>query len=182
MTRRLLKEGLDFLDLAGMMDSVVSVDEYSAKMGKDSNIVTLSFIVYGEMVGRDLAEWFERGYSWVLDASISEGELSPGKWVVFVELSRRSTVPKFIIDLLSDLKTLTGISLKDWTVIINEEEYEPDQTILKQVITTSPHEYRIKEENEGDLNEMRHRAGLETITLFNEQDAEIKNFKAMAGL
>ncbi len=180
--KRILKEGLDFLDLEDMIALTVSVDEYSAKMGKDSNIVTLSFIVYNEMAGKDLAEWFERGYDWILDASVSEGELSPGKWLVFVEINRRSTVPGHIIELISDLKTLTGMDTTDWSVIVNDEEYDANEAILKQIIVMSPHEYRIKEEKEGELNEMRERAGLETKTMFNDQDAEIKNFKAMAGL
>jgi hypothetical protein len=180
--KRILKEGLDYHDLEGMMDSTVSVDEYSAKMGKDSDIVTLAFVVYSEMAGRDLAEWFERGYDWVLDASISEGELSPGKWVVFVEMNRRSTVPAHIVELISDLKTLTGIEPTEWVVMVNEEEFEADSNILKQVITISPHEYRIEEESEGDLNEMREIAGIGAKPIYDDADVEIKNFKAMAGL
>jgi hypothetical protein len=180
--KRILKEGLDYHDLEGMMDSTVSVDEYSAKMGKDSDIVTLAFVVYSEMAGRDLAEWFERGYEWVLDASISEGELSPGKWVVFVEMNRRSTVPEHIVELITDLKTLTGLDVSDWTVVIDEDEHEPDANVLKQLITISPHQYRIEEESEGELNEMREIAGIGAKPIYDEADVEIKNFKAMAGL
>jgi hypothetical protein len=180
--KRILKEGLDYHDLDGMMEPMVSVDEYSAKMGKDSDIVTLAFIVYSEMAGKDLAEWFERGYDWVLDASVSEGELQPGKWIVFVEMNRRTTVPDHIVELILDLKTLTALDLNDWTIFVNDEEYEPDTKILKQVITISPHEYRLKEESEGDLNEMREIAGIESKALYDDQDIEIKNFKAIAGL
>lgn len=180
--KRILKEGLDYHDLEGMIEPTVSVDEYSAKMGKDSDIITLSFVVFSEMAGKDLAEWFERGYDWVLDASISEGELAPGKWVVFVEMNRRSTAPEHIVELISDLKTLTGLDVNDWTVIVDDEEHEPDSSVLKQVITISPHEYRIEKESEGELNEMREIAGLGTKPLYDGNDPEIIKIKTIAGL
>lgn len=180
--KRILKEGLDYHDLEGMIEPTVSVDEYSAKMGKDSDIITLSFVVYSEMAGRDLAEWFERGYDWVLDASISEGELAPGKWVVFVEMNRRSTAPEHIVELIEDLKTLTGLDANEWTVIVDDEEHEPDNKLLKQIITISPHEYRLENESEGELNEMREIAGLGTKAIYDGNDPEIIKIKTIAGL
>lgn len=180
--KKFLSEGLDFHDLEGMMTPEVSIDEYSAKMGKDSDIVTLAFTVYSEMAGNDLSEWFERGYDWVLDASVSEGELTPGKWLVFVEMNRRSSVPQNIVTLLQDLKTLTGLDVTEWTVIIDEEEFDADANTLKQVITISPHEYRLDNEAEAELNEMREIAGLETENIYDEADTELKNYKAIAGL
>jgi len=103
MTRRIINEGLDYLDMVDQIEPTVSVDEYSAKMGKDSDIVTLAFTVKSEAAGNDLVDWFERGYDWVLDASLSEGELSPGKYLVFVEMKRRTKVPERIVELIEDL-------------------------------------------------------------------------------
>jgi glycerophosphoryl diester phosphodiesterase len=102
---------------------------------------------------------------------------------VFVEMNRRSTVPSRIIELLEDLKTLTDIKLNDWTIIVDDTEYEPTEEVLKQVIVLSPHNYRVDEEREEDLNEMRHRAGLDVKPIHTgKQDADLKAFKAMAGL
>ena len=180
MTKVIINEGLDYHDLEGIVLPVVSVDEYSAQMGKDSEIVTLAFTVKNKKAGEDLSDWFERGYDFVLDSQVSDGELSTGKYLVFVEMNRRTSVPERIVTLLDDLETLTDMKLKDWTVIVDEEEHEADADVLKQVITISPHKYR--EENEEELNEMRLNAGLETVSSFPEQDNEIKAFKAMAGL
>jgi len=182
MTRRIINEGLDYLDMVDQIEPTVSVDEYSAKMGKDSDIVTLAFTVNSEAAGNDLVDWFERGYDWVLDANISEGELSPGKYLVFVEMKRRTKVPERIIELIEDLETLTDLSVKDWTVNIDEEDYDADTEVLKQKITISPHEYREENEDEEELNEMRHRAGLNTVNLHGEPDSELKAFISMAGL
>ena len=181
---KLLNEGLDYHDLEGIVTPRVTIDEYAAQMGKDSEIVTLAFIVKNKQAGEDLSDWFERGYDFVLDAQVSDGELTSGTYLVFVEMNRRTTVPERIITLLDDLETLTDISLKDWTVVVDDEEYEPDAEVLEQVITISPHQYREEvEPDDEELNEMRERAGLEVKALHaDKQDADIKAFKAMAGL
>jgi len=182
--KTILNEGLDYHDLEGQMIPTVTVDEYAAHMGNDSEIVTLAFTIKSEAAGNDLVDWFERGYDFVLDAQVSEGEVKPGQYLVFVEMNRRSSVPKRIIELLDDLETLTDIPVKDWTIIVDEEEYSPEEEVLKQVITISPHDYREEVEvEEEEINEMRERAGLEVKVIHaDKQDAEIKAFKAMAGL
>ena len=182
--KTILNDGLDYHDLEGQMLPIVSVDEYAAHMGKDSEIVTLAFTVNSEAAGNDLVDWFERGYDWVLDAQVSEGEVKPGKYLVFVEMNRRTSVPKRIVELLDDLETLTALPVKDWTVIVDSEEYEADEDILKQVITISPHDYReTVEKDEEEINEIRERAGLDVKPIHaDKQDADIKAFKSMAGL
>lgn len=182
MTRRIINEGLDYLDMVDQIEPNVSVDEYAAKMGKDSDIVTLAFIVNSEAAGNDLVDWFERGYDWILDASISEGELRPGKYIVFVEMKRRTKVPERIVELIDDLETLTDLTSDDWTISIDEKKYSADPEVLKQIITISPHEYRVENEDEEELNEMRRRAGLETVNLYGKPDSEIQAYIAMAGL
>lgn len=183
MSKVIINEGLDYHDLEGQLVPEVSVDEYAAHMGKDSEIVTLAFTIKNKQAGDDLCDWFERGYDFVLDAQVSEGEISPGKYLVFVEMNRRTSVPARIIELLEDMKTLTDIKLNDWTIIVDEEEYEPSEEILKQVIVMSPHNYRVEEEKEEELNEMRVSAGLEAKPIYaDKQDAELKAFKSMAGL
>jgi hypothetical protein len=182
--KTILNEGLEYHDLEGQMLPIVTVDEYAAHMGNDSEIVTLAFNIRSEAAGNDLVDWFERGYDFVLDAQVSEGEVKPGQFLVFVEMNRRSTVPKRIIELLDDLETLTDIPVKDWTIIVDDEEHSPEEDVLKQVITISPHDYREEVEvEEEEINEMRERAGLEVKVIHaDKQDAEIKAFKAMAGL
>ena len=81
---------LDYMDLEGQLKDKITVDEYAAKMGKDSDIVTITFTTNSKLAAQDLVTWFERGYDFVLDASVSDGEIEPGKWLVFVEMDRRS--------------------------------------------------------------------------------------------
>jgi hypothetical protein len=182
-----INEGLDYHDLEGQVEPMVSVDEYAANMGKDCDIVTLAFTIRSEQAGNDLVDWFEKGYDWVLDAQVSEGEITNGKHLVFVELERRTTVPEKIIELLEDMNTLTNIPLNDWTIVIEEEEYSPDAAQLGQVMTVSPHQYREEKEvadidKEKELNVMREAAGLPVKAIYKTDDAEIKAFVALARL
>jgi hypothetical protein len=175
-----LLEGFNYHDLVGQVTPIVSVDEYSAKAGTDDEIVTLSFIVKGQQASKDLVDWFERGYEWILDAQVSDGEYSLGKNLVFVEMPRRTTVPARIIELLNDLDTLTDIPLNEWTIKINDEDYDPDLAQLKNVLELSPHQYRV--DNEMELNEMREMAGITTVNVNAKPDSLLKDFLSKAGL
>ena len=104
--KRILNEGLDYHDLVGQIEPKITVDEYAAKMGDDDEIVTLAFTVKGQQVGEDLVGWLERGYEWIIDATVSKGEIEVGKYLVFAELYRRSNVPTRIIEILTDLNNL----------------------------------------------------------------------------
>jgi hypothetical protein len=177
---------LDYMDLEGQLKDKITIDEYAAKMGKDSDIVTITFTTHSKLAANDLVTWFERGYDFVLDASVSDGEIEPGKWLVFVEMDRRSKVPNRIVTLLEDLENLTGMDVSDWTVEIDGDEYEASEEIMKEKMILNPNEYKDEkdsedEEPESDLNEMRLRAGLDVTATYNE-DEYIKNLKAIAGL
>lgn len=176
----ILKEGLDYLDMKGQIDPKISVDEYAAKMGDDSNIVTLTFILQSKLAADDLVNWLELGYDYVLDASVSDGELEPNKWLVFVEMKRRSNVPQKIEQILSDLETLTGLKLDEWKVMINDKFYKADADTLQNHIILSPIEYK-KETGDDELNEMRQIAGLNNKNV-HEIDSEIRKYITNAGL
>ena len=150
-----ITEGLDYHDLVGQMVPKITVDEYAAKMGDDKDVVTLTFIVKSKQAAVDLVDWFEKGYDFILDASLSDGEIEVGKWLIFVEMDRRFKVPERIVEILDDLNTLTDMPLKDWEVEIDGETYDANEKILRQVIIVNPNEYTIDKENEEDLNEMR---------------------------
>jgi hypothetical protein len=186
---KIITEGLDYHDLDGQLESVVTVDEYSAKMGKDCDIITLAFIIRSERAGNDLVDWFERGYDFVLDAQVSEGELSPGKYLVFVEMARRTSAPERLIELLDDLNTLSDISMDEWVIKVDDEDHSADEEELTQVMILSPHSYRERfpdkdeeNENEEGLNEMRRAAGISEKRLYHSSDPLLKNYTALAGL
>lgn len=174
-----LFEGLDYMDMVNQIEPNVSVDEYVAKMGDDKDIVTITFTVKSELVGNDLVEWFERGYDFILDASVSSGESKFGKWLVFVEIERKNSVPSQLIEMLKDLETLTNLHLDDWEIKVDGKIYKPNVDTLKQVVILSPYQYKNIKDKE--LNEMRMVANLDMKNNYNN-DKMIKDMKAIAGL
>ena len=177
-----LNEGLDYHDMKGQIEPEVSVDEYAAKLGEDSDIVTLTFTVNSKEAAKDLVSWLEIGYDFILDASVSEGELEPGKWLVFVEMKRRTNVPEKIVKILDDLETLTDRPLKDYVIKVDDETYDPDEDVLKQVIILTPNQYKREKGEDEELNEMRSIAGLPNKKVYTDVDEEIKKYIQNAGL
>lgn len=178
---RQLNEGLDYHAMKGQIDPKVTVDEYAAKMGKDSDIVTVSFKVNSKLAAEDLVSWLEIGYDFILDASVSDGEIEPGKYLVFVEMKRKHSVPKKIVEILEDLETLTDMPVKDYVIEVDDETYDADVDVLRQVIIASPSDYEKQKEKSDELNEMRTIANLE-IKNNAKEDSYIKNIKSMAGM
>ena len=176
-----LNEGLDYLDLKDQLKNEVTVDEYSAKMGPDNAIVTITFTVYSKLAANDLVSWFERGYDWILDASISDGELEPGKYLVFIEMDRRSKVPSRICTLLSDLETLTGLKLEDWNVQVEGEDCRAEPEAIADKMILNPNVYKAEKESEKELNEFRTIAGLATKPMY-EENAYTRSIKYLAGI
>jgi hypothetical protein len=179
--------------MIGQVVPTLSIDEYEAKSGSNDEIITLAFKVKGNAASKDLVDWFERGYDWILDAQVSDGEYTPGKSLVFVEIPRRTSAVQRIIELLDDLETLTNMSLADWIITVDGEEYGADIAELKGLFDLSPHTYRennpedgeeeSEEENiDAELNEMRKQAGLEPVKMNKEKDSLLKDFIAKAGL
>ena len=140
--RKILSESLDYGDLHDLVKPYVTIDEYSSKIGDDDQIITMTFHVRGEQAGNDLVYWFERGYEWILDAELSVGEIRNGWYLVFVEMQRRYRSPQNILEVLSDLETLTGLKLSDWTVNIQDREVSATLENLRDTVKTSPRQYR----------------------------------------
>jgi len=173
---KILNEGLDYHDFVGQIKPEITIDEYEAKMGKDSDIVTMAFVVNSKLAAEDLVSWLEIGYDYILDASVSDGEIEPGKYLVFAEMKRKTNTPEKICEILNDLKTLTDLSLNDWTLIIEDESYDADVEVLKQVIYLTPYEYNKNKEGEKELNEYRELANLPSKPLYDNIDSEIKKY------
>ena len=174
-----LCEGLEYKDLDGMMKPTIHVDEFASKMGDDDEIIVISFFVRSQQAARDLANWFEKGYDWVLDADVSPGEIKPGRFLVYIEMRRRSLVGEKINEALEDLETLTEYSVEDWTMHYDDKSSPFSIENFNRTIPLSPKEYRKKKES--DLNEMRAAAGIDTKPVF-ERDLEIQQLQSAAGI
>jgi hypothetical protein len=144
MNLELLVEGLRPSDLENLVHPVFEVDAFKSKMGDDQDVCVVSFHVNDRMPAKDLMEFIEKGYSFVLDADVSSGENSKGEYHVFVEIPRNPRLSKQISEMLYGIKRLTGIS--DWEFKYHKEDrkYSVSEDSLKQVIPSSPSLYENK--------------------------------------
>jgi len=141
MKDEILNEGLRSLDLQELIYPFIEIDTYKSKMGEDRDVCVVSFHVKHRDPARDLMEFVEKGYSFVLDADVSSGENSRGEYHVFVELDRTSKLAEQIVDLLYGVKKLTGLS--EWKFKYHKKDgiYEVSESNLNKFIPTSPKLY-----------------------------------------
>ena len=174
-----IAENLGYKDMEGLIKPEIHVDEFTSKMGDDDDIIVVSFFVKDPDAAKDLMMWFEKGYDFVLDADKSPGEIKPNRYLVYVELRRRSTAGAHVQQLLDDLNTLTEFEPKDWTMVYDGKTVPYTQEEFERLVPLSPKSYR--EQHDEAMNEMRVAAGLPTKAIYEEDDA-IKALQTAAGM
>jgi len=176
-----LFESLSFKDLEHQLKPTIHVDEFSSKMGDDDDIIVISFFVRDESAAKDLMNWFEKGYDFVLDADRSPGEIRPGRYLVYVEIRRRSNAGSHVEQLLNDLNTLTEFEdSSDWTMHYKGKEIPFSRDTFDSTVPLSPRAYR--ERYEKDLNEVRKAAGMPVVTSYDSKDRDLQTIQSAAGI
>lgn len=176
-----LFEALQFKDMEGLLKPTIHVDEFSSKMGDDDDIIVISFFVRDPQAAKDLMSWFEKGYDFVLDADRSPGEIKPGRFLVYVEIRRRSTAGANVEQLLDDLNTLTEWEDSTaWTMHYKGKEIPFSRDAFDSTVPLSPKAYR--ERYEKDLNEVRAAAGLPIVTVYDKSDKTLQAIQSAAGI
>ena len=178
--RRQLNEGLGYKDMEGMMKPTVHIDEFSSKMGEDADVIVVSFFVRDKQAAKDLMNWFEKGYDFVLDADQSPGEIKPNRYLVYLEMRRRNAAPGQIDDILKDLNTLTEYEPDDWIMVYKKKKHEWSPETFAKLVPLTPNEYRAR--TEGDLNEMRIAAGLDVKPIYTKVSQDLQAMQAAAGI
>jgi hypothetical protein len=92
-----------------MVKKVFEIDSFKSKVGDDEDVCVISFTVHQEDPAKDLENFFEMGYPFVLDSDTSSGELDDGNYRVYVELERGRHLPEQIEELIEGVKKLTGL-------------------------------------------------------------------------
>jgi hypothetical protein len=176
-----LFESLGFKDMEGLIKPTIHVDEFSSKMGDDDDIIVISFFVRNAQAAKDLMMWFEKGYDFVLDADRSPGEIKPSRYLVYVEIRRRSTAGGHVETLLNDLNTLTEFAdSADWTMHYRNKELPFTRDTFDSNVPLTPKAYRDRYEQ--DLNEVRTAAGLPVVTTYNKRDRALQAMQSAAGI
>ena len=101
--------GLRAGDLHDLVKPVFEVDSYRSKMGSDEKIVVVSFSVMEQQAAKDLVDFIEKGYDFVLDADATPGEIDEGIYKVFVEMERNPRVSTQVMEILDGVGKLAEV-------------------------------------------------------------------------
>jgi hypothetical protein len=177
-----LVEGLEKNDLSRLVHPELHIDEFKSKLGDDADVVVLSFKLSTKEPAMDLMSFIEKGYTWVLDADTSSGEMDDGSYIVFVELDRNDESAENIMDLMTDLMNLTGQKVEDWRVRYYKSHKETYLSLesLQELIPTSAEQYE-KQYGPGDIDAMKTAAGLPVSTKAPKNEYT-ESLRSMAGI
>jgi hypothetical protein len=167
--KEIIEEGLRSLDLKNFIYPFFEVDTYRSKMGEDRDVCVISFHVKNRDPARDLMEFIEKGYNFVLDADVSAGENSKGEYHVFVEFDRTPKLSEQIVDLLYGVKKLTGIDNWQFKYHKKHEHFEVTETSLNKIIPNTPslyEQYQVSLKVEG-LKKFFTKTLMDDLTLEN---------------
>lgn len=148
-------------DLIDLVRTKLHIDEFESKMGKDEDIVVISFKTKYRDPAVDLVNYLEKGYDWILDADVSAGTVSDGGWIVFIEAARRPSLSKHLFNLLDDMKSLTGNDPDEYVYRYKKDTKYRNFTVedFEDIVPMTPREYKRRNKSQ-ELSSMLNAAGV----------------------
>jgi hypothetical protein len=165
-----LNESLHSGDLRDLVKKVFEIDNFKSKIGNDEDIVVLSFTVEYEDPAKDLENFIEMGYNFVLDADVTPGEMDDGKYRVYVELERSRKSGEHIFELIEGIQELTGIEEMRFRYFKN---FRSEPATLENLVAAIPkdknaYEVATEEQNLNNFSEFFKRSYADKIQVVDE--------------
>jgi len=136
-----LNETLRAGDLRNTIKKVFSIDSHKSKIGDDSSIVVLNFVVDTKDAADDLENFIEMGYDFVLDADSSAGETDEGLYSVFVELERTRHSSEQILEIIEGIKKLASLDDMRFRYFKSFKSYDTSLENLELMVPINKKEY-----------------------------------------
>lgn len=157
-------------DLRDMVDYIIEIDSFKSKMGEDEDIVVVTFSTRSYESARDLVNFIEKGYEFVLDADATPGEQSDKTYKVFVEIEREKSSVENILEMADGIKSLTGIKKFKFRYYKNFKSMEltKDNLELEIPTTTAMYKMKIKESYMDNYKNFFSRSFVESIDMLDD--------------
>ena len=167
---QLNEDSLKAGDLRNLVSHIFEVDSYRSKMGDDKDVVVISFTVESKAPADDLVDFIEKGYECVLDADVTPGELSNGKYKVFVELQRDKNVAENISNILYGVGKLTAVENFKFRYYKSFDSKDAVRETLEEIIPNDPATYEssIKEHKMESYEHFFAKGRLEKVVMEND--------------
>ena len=169
--------GLRKDDLKDLVDSIFEIDSFKSKMGSDSDIVVLSFSTKNEGSAKDLENFLEKGYPFVLDADATNGEQRDGMYKVFIEVERSKDTPSQIHEIVDGVTKISGLDGMKFRYYKGFKSQDCNEANLAEMVPTDHNAYEIKvnESNMDNYKNFFSKSYAEEIDIVNESQLRIKN-------
>jgi hypothetical protein len=141
-----LGESLRPDDLRDLVKKVFEIDSFQSKIGTDEDTCVLSFSVSSEDPAKDLENFIEMGYSFVLDADCTAGELDDGNYRVYVEIERTRHIGAQIFEIVEGIKKLAGLDNMRFRYFKSFKSMEATEENLAAAVPQDDDAYRIASE------------------------------------
>lgn len=146
-----LSENLKPKDLKYLVDTYVSIDQYTSKL--DSDNITIAFYCNEKEAADDLSDFIEKMYfTEIRDIEISDTLTKDNQYIVYIEFERNDMFPKTVIDIVDSVSYLTDN--KDWTFEtidvdgsyeLNEDNIRKYVRLEKYIESAGKKEEKVKE-------------------------------------
>jgi hypothetical protein len=141
---KIIKEGLRRGDLEDTIYPIFEIDTFRSKMGEDKDVCVLTFQAKDRYPAKDMMEFIEKGYPFVLDADVSAGENEEGEYSIFVEVERSSKIADHITEMLFGISKIANIDDWKFTYYKDKKKREATKENLKEIVPSSSKIYEQK--------------------------------------
>jgi hypothetical protein len=157
-------------DLKDMIYHILEIDSYKSKMGSDEEIVTVALSAKTKESANDMVNFFEKGYSFILDADATSGEQSDGTYKVFVEIERSKDIADQIVELANGLENLTGLKDVKFRYYKNFQSLPLEKTTLEATIPLDRDSYNsiVTETNLSNYKNFFNRSFVEDVSMLDD--------------
>lgn len=162
--------GLRAGDLHDLVKPVFEVDSYRSKMGSDENIVVVSFSVMEQQAAKDLVDFIEKGYNFVLDADATPGEIDEGIYKVFVEMERNPKISTQVLELLDGVGKLAQVEDFRFRYYKSFTSVPASISNLQEMIPgdTSSYDQIVSESGVNNFKDFFNKSYLESTEMFGD--------------
>jgi len=169
--------GLRKDDLIDLVDRIFEIDSFKSKMGDDKDICVLSFSTKNEGSAKDLENFVEKGYPYVLDDDATNGEQRDGMYKVFIEVERSKDTPSQIHEIVDGVTKISGLDGMKFRYYKGFKSQDCNEANLAEMVPTDHNAYEIKvnESNMDNYKNFFSKSYAEEIDIVNESQLRIKN-------
>jgi hypothetical protein len=166
----MIAESLHSKDLKDLVKKVFEIDSYKSKVGNDEDVCVLSFTVDQQDPAKDLENFFEMGYSFILDADCTSGETDDGKYIVFVEIERTRHLGEQIFELIEGVKKVTGLEDMRFRYFKSFKSEPATEEKLTAIVPTNKNDYNIatKEQPLNNFSNFFSKSYADSLNVVNE--------------